>query len=313
MARALHLKSAPVLVTSTRRHAQLGITRLSCEQPGRVLSLPIPREDAYLVTVQLKHIPYVEMFWGTRQMYAGPYSVGATTFLDLQRDPIAYLINGYDSLQFYLPRAALNELADEHGARSVEELSRPDGIEIADPVVQHLAYGALPALEHPERANPLFIQHLALALGVHVLHNYSGARIREPVNGGLAPWQLARATELLREHLDGNLPLARLAAECNLSRSHFTRAFKASTGLPPHQWLLARRVERAKDLMRTSELPLSEIALACGFSEQAHLTRVFSRSVGLTPSAWRRAQWRETKTDYWRSSGQTGPPARGTE
>jgi AraC family transcriptional regulator len=303
-----------VLVTSTRRHTQLGITRLRCERPGRVLSLPVPREDAYLVTVQLRHIPYVEMFAGMRHAYSGPYAGGFTTFLDLHRDPIAYLINGYDSLQFYLPRAALNELADEQGARPVSELSKPDHIEFDDPVIRHLALGALPALEHPERVTPLFIQHLALALGVHVLQNYGGVGAsREPVNGGLAPWQLARATELLREHLDGNLPLAQLAAECSLSRSHFTRAFKASTGLPPHQWLLARRVDRAKDLMRTTDMPLSEIALACGFSEQAHMTRVFSRSVGVTPSAWRRAQWRDPKSGYWRSRVQTGPPARGTE
>jgi AraC-like DNA-binding protein len=313
IARHLHLENAPVVVTSTRRHATLGITRLRCERPEPALSTSIPREDAFLVTTQLRHVSRIEVFLGMRSVHTGAYVAGRTNILHLESDPTAYLCTPYDGVQFYVPREALNEIADEQGAPHVDELQCPDAAELEDPVVPHLAACAMPALENPDQVSPLFIQHIALALGVHLMQRYGGVRVRESVNGTLAPWQLRRATELLRAHLDGDIPLTKLAAECNLSRSHFTRAFKRSTGMPPHRWLLARRVDKAKDLMRTTAQPLSEIALACGFSEQAHLTRVFSRFVGMTPSAWRRAQWRDAEPAHGRSRAQKGPPARGTE
>ena len=72
-----------------------------------------------------------------------------------------------------------------------------------------------------------------------------------------------------------------------LSVGHFSRAFRISTGLPPHQWLLRQRVKVAKQLMTVRDLPLSEIAISAGFANQSHFTRVFSASVGVSPAAWR--------------------------
>ena len=78
------------------------------------------------------------------------------------------------------------------------------------------------------------------------------------------------------------------AAEFDLSVSHFSRAFRTSTGLPPHQWLLRQRVKAAKQLLGVHDLPLSEIAISAGFANQSHFTRVFSSVVGVSPGAWRR-------------------------
>jgi len=88
--------------------------------------------------------------------------------------------------------------------------------------------------------------------------------------------------------LGGTLSLQEIAAEFGLSVSHFSRAFRISTGLPPHQWLLRQRVKVAKQLMTVRNLPLSEIAISAGFANQSHFTRVFSASVGVSPAAWRR-------------------------
>jgi len=107
-------------------------------------------------------------------------------------------------------------------------------------------------------------------------------------HGGLAPWQLRRAKELLSEDLSARVQLSQLAQACRLSVRHFTRAFRHSTGLPPHRWLLSRRVERAKQLLRDSLLSLTDVAVACGFGDQSHFTRMFSASVGLSPGLWRR-------------------------
>jgi AraC family transcriptional regulator len=99
-----------------------------------------------------------------------------------------------------------------------------------------------------------------------------------------------RAKEILCANLDGSVPLKEVARECRLSVSHFSRAFRRTMGVPPHKWLLTRRIEVAKERLRDHQLSLLDVALACGFADQSHLTRVFTCMVGLSPGAWRRAR-----------------------
>lgn len=106
--------------------------------------------------------------------------------------------------------------------------------------------------------------------------------------GGLAGWQREVAVRLLLDDLAGDRPVAELAGRCGLSRSHFIRAFKASMGLPPHHWLMRRRVERARELLARSDDSIAAIAASCGFADQSHLTRVFHAATGASPAAWRR-------------------------
>ena len=108
--------------------------------------------------------------------------------------------------------------------------------------------------------------------------------------GALAPWQLKRAEALLSENLSVQVPLGQVAEECGLSIRHLARAFRQSTGVPPHRWLLNRRVQRAKELLPNSKLSLSDVALACGFGDQSHFTRTFTAAVRLSPGVWRRLQ-----------------------
>jgi AraC family transcriptional regulator len=100
--------------------------------------------------------------------------------------------------------------------------------------------------------------------------------------------RLRAVVEYIRAHLDARLTLGHLAGVARLSPCHFARLFKNSTGLPPHQYVIARRVERAKDLLRgEGRLPLAEVAAEVGFCSQSHLTRHFKRLVGVTPRRFR--------------------------
>lgn len=101
--------------------------------------------------------------------------------------------------------------------------------------------------------------------------------------------RLARVLARIEDRLDGDLRQAELAASAGLSPWHFCRAFKAAVGVPPHRFVLLRRLSRAQRLLRTTKLDLTEIAAACGLSSHGHLTRAFKQETGTTPSRWRRA------------------------
>jgi AraC-like DNA-binding protein len=111
-----------------------------------------------------------------------------------------------------------------------------------------------------------------------------------PRRGGLSPALKQRICEYIESHLDEKISLEVLSSMAGLSAYHFARAFRQSLGAPPHGYLVQRRVERVKQLIRDSKLPLSEIALAAGFSDQSHLARHFRRLTGTSPSL---ARWEQ--------------------
>jgi AraC family transcriptional regulator len=135
---------------------------------------------------------------------------------------------------------------------------------------------------------PLFTDGWAMQALAYVARAKTVQPNRAATSSGLAPWQLRRAQEMFRSDLSENLSLNNVAQACKLSVSHFARAFKASTGIPPHQWVMAARIEMARGLLTSSPTPLVEIAGMCGFADQSHFSRVFARMMGTSPGAWRR-------------------------
>ncbi|MBY5717354.1 helix-turn-helix transcriptional regulator [Rhizobium leguminosarum] len=140
---------------------------------------------------------------------------------------------------------------------------------------------------NPEPLHDLYGDGLALALIIDVLKI---AKAMPRKRSKLASWQLRRATEFIEENCLRNIRLEELAGLTGLSQSHFSHAFKASTGIAPHQWQTNARLDRAKRLLVESENALTAIAAETGFADQAHFTRVFRKHVGITPASWKKAQ-----------------------
>jgi AraC-like DNA-binding protein len=107
--------------------------------------------------------------------------------------------------------------------------------------------------------------------------------------GGLPPRTLRRVQEYVEAHLNESIELEELAAIAGLSMYHFARAFKTSAGVPPHSYLLRQRVDRARDLLISTEIPVADIAIATGFADQSHLARHFRQYIGVSPGAFRRS------------------------
>ena len=159
----------------------------------------------------------------------------------------------------------------------------------SDPVVRHLRPCLQTARARPSAMCSSCLDHLETAVQAYLRHTHSVTPLSaSATRGGLAPWQLRRAQEMMRSRLDEAVPVAELARALSLSPGHFARAFKQTTGQAPHRWLMERRIDKAKQLLIGTTQSLGEIALACGFADQSHFTRMFSRVTHSGPGAWRR-------------------------
>jgi AraC family transcriptional regulator len=136
----------------------------------------------------------------------------------------------------------------------------------------------------------LAAESLANVLAVHLIrHLTAPSRPERGRDGALPRGRLRAVVEYIEEHLDASPSLERMAAVVGLNPYHFARQFKAATGLPPHQYVIARRVERAKELLQAgADLSLAEVALHAGFSDQSQFCRHFKRLVGVTPGQFRK-------------------------
>jgi AraC family transcriptional regulator len=122
-----------------------------------------------------------------------------------------------------------------------------------------------------------------------LLAEQSGSRVLPSIRpGGMPRWQAKRVAAYIEEHCGESIRSGDLVALTPLSPGHFFRTFKVTFGEAPFAYIARRRIERAQELMVTTNVPLAQIALACGLCDQSHLTRLFRRIVGVSPKAWRR-------------------------
>jgi len=134
----------------------------------------------------------------------------------------------------------------------------------------------------------LFGESIAVALSAHIAQQYPVTETRlEEFRGGLSPARLKRVLEYIDANLADNLVLDTLAEVAGLNLYHFARGFRQSTGLSPHQHVLRRRIERAKEFLRSSHLSVLEASARTGFVDQSHFSKVFRRIVGVAPSKYR--------------------------
>jgi len=285
----LHLQNTPSsLITRSVRGVEVAATETRDDNPVPGLCGAIVPEDAYIVSLKLRDYPDCE-YWERGRCVTKPnIRAGATYLYDMKCDPRFVIDKPFHSLHFYVPALALNGIAEQFRVRRVGQLDCQFGTGFQDEIVHHIGASLLQGLRRPSEANQLFVDHMMLALTAHVAQAYGGLHVTEPARGGLAPWQVRRACERLASDLSGKLTLQEIAAELDLSVGYFSRAFRTSIGLPPHQWLLRQRVSVAKQLMAVRDLSLVEIAISAGFANQSHFTRAFSALVGVSPGQWRR-------------------------
>lgn len=196
----------------------------------------------------------------------------------------------FGCLYLFLP------LSHVAASATAAELPRPDSVTLIDPALRPdpaiaaIGRTLLAEIACPDRIARLRFELLTQDLTLHLLRRWSntGAHAPSLAKGGLAPWQTRRVLDYMRAHLADDIGLADLAAQAGLSTFHFVRTFRHTMGAPPHRYLAHLRVERARHLLETTDMPVTEVAAAVGYQTPQALARVFRRDMGSSPGEWRR-------------------------
>lgn len=290
MAEICRLDTARTLVSRSIRQPSMTLTEIRADRPNAEKSEAPALEEAFVVAVSFVEGLQREAWLDNRPLPPEPrHGAGTVSFLDLRHVNHVRFTSRIHSIQFYFPLPSLAKQFSRAQIGRLDTLTAKLGTGMRDPTLLQLATSVSLAFQEPEAASRTFLDHVQLAAMAHILTMHADLPAPAAVGSGLAPWQLKRATEMMAADLAGP-PLEDLANACRLSTRHFARAFKHSTGMPPHQWLLRRRVEHAQALLHGTDLPLADIALRVAFASQSHLTRVFTAQVGVSPGAWRRAR-----------------------
>lgn len=159
---------------------------------------------------------------------------------------------------------------------------------VTDPHAGELAMAFFDLASRQTEPEPIVWQSLGHVLLWRLLSHGLGKARQEASRGGLAPWQIKRATEYLEGNIERRVSLTELADCVRLSPYHFARAFSQSVGMPPYRFQQKLRLQRACDLLATTEMRVTEIALCSGYESPQALSRIFTREYGLSPFQWRR-------------------------
>jgi AraC family transcriptional regulator len=284
--RRFHRPPVPSAIVSLGSKDPIVFSHVASEIAMPAPTLAAPKEEAFSVHVHHAPLARGDIWLEGRHRTMPIVPQGGLFVWDLRAQNSAHVHEPFEFSRFQISKATMDDLAYEHGMRRLGDLHALGGE--ADPVVRYLALAMLQRSAYfGQEKETLFADGIALAFFAHVAQKYAGALEVPGADGVLAPWQIRRVTDWVSAHMNGPVAIADLAGLVNLSRSHFARMFLRTLGISPHRWLLLRRIERAKILLRGSR-PLAEIAATCGFVDQSHFTKVFTRVEGMPPGAWRR-------------------------
>lgn len=275
---------APALEVRDLSFGPIAVAELRCDAEDYGSSVPLLQQDAVMVSLQLATNAKHEVWEDGKLLPLMPLMHGMTRYFDMRRAVTARSMQPFHCLNFAIPLRSFDEATGE-----LVHVFEPaaERLGLHDPVIDGLGRALLPTLGHAEAASRLFVDHVLFALRAHIAHRCGAPVERRPLRGGLASWQEHRAKAFIDGRLTDSISLADLARECSLSVAQFARAFKRTTGVPPHQFLTERRIQRARSLLLLTDLPLADVAIRCGFADQSHFTKAFRRVVGVSPGSFR--------------------------
>lgn len=258
-----------------------------------MLAPPVGENDissftAHVLLINLSNKSVRQVNRVADQEYDGVFPEGAFSCAPVGASVFAYWESTDDDLMFFITPDWLEKIARETG------LLNPAKVELLpiamkqDPQMEALGKLFQQELLNDFLGGALYYESLTNLLGIHLLRHYCAFDSKPivPINGE-ANLKLRQAIAYIQEHLEQEISLGAIATYLGMSQYHFCRWFKQSMGVPPYQYVIGQRVERAKLLLQEPELSLTDVALRCGFNSQGHLIRHFKKQVGITPKKYR--------------------------
>lgn len=281
------LPSRPLL---TMAHGGCGgLTLQRFQHPPGIIDVPALRDE--LLVDHLAGPVLVEEDHGIGKLerrWTGP---GQVTLTPAGR-PVRRILKGRpDVVLLHLAPELLQAVAQEMYGESSDPVQLLHRFAEPDPKADQLVRLLLAEAEAPGPSSLLMTDSLGQALVIHLLRHHSN--LAEAPSRQMPPDpapRIGRVIEQMRRCLDQELTLSRLAGMMGLSRSQFVRAFRHATGVPPHQFLRGLRIERARQLLEQTDLPVIEVALNCGFGQPGHFATAFREATGMSPRTWRQAR-----------------------
>ncbi|MBE9102171.1 AraC family transcriptional regulator [Vacuolonema iberomarrocanum] len=246
--------------------------------------------DGHLIALCLAPRPHrIHQVVGDRR-YTGLYGKGDISITPANI-PAFYQAEGDDHyFNVQIPAQFLQTVAQSAAELDSERLDLTTEFRVRDPQLEQILLLLRAELHKGDGwVGQLYVESLANVLAVNLLREYSTAKPRVALyEGGLGDCKILQISDYIQAHLDQSIKLADLAEVAGMSPFHFSRLFKQSMGISPHQYLLQQRVEQAKQLLKTSKLAIADVALQCGFSSQSHFSKHFRSATGMTPGAYRK-------------------------
>lgn len=192
-------------------------------------------------------------------------------------------------LQVYLRDSIYAAAVEEMYGCDVRAAQIVPRFAVLDPLLEQLAMAIATALRDGSVQDGLYVDTLAQMMAVHLARHHSlRSRSTSAAAKPVRTCRMKRLIDFIEENLDRDLSLEAMAAEAEISPLYLPRAFKAAVGQSPHQYVLQRRIQKARGLLTGTDSPIADIALAAGFSSQSHLSNWFRRLVGVSPANYRR-------------------------
>ncbi|MDE2166276.1 MAG: helix-turn-helix transcriptional regulator [Alphaproteobacteria bacterium] len=284
------------LILFRKRRIQLGgivvADSLVAASPG----MPV---GGRLFTVAIYRSPAQRFSWRTPEsdLLRSQMLVPGSAFIDAASEP--WWVRWPEPASMLIVAVKLDFLAKTATDLALTDVNMTTQIGIDDQTIRCFATLFEQELANEGANGRLYLESLTEALTVDLFRRYAERRAQpRRARGGLPPALLRRLLDYIEAHLGADIALVELANLAGLSAHHFGQAFKASTGIAPHRYLIERRIQRARQLLLTDARPIAEIAADVGFANQSHLTFNFRKLVGTTPAQYRRSR--------------PGPPSRST-
>jgi AraC family transcriptional regulator len=237
--------------------------------------------DRHVVSIALRSTR-LKLTRGARTVYDGLMPAGMLQVTGPSQRLTAEFQAPCDFIHFYVRNDYLRERRDAALSSTAQPMRDLGDLMVHDPLAEQLGRTLIEGRNAGDRL-------YAESVGQTVVMRLAGLQPSRAKVSALSKWRLKRVQEYVDTHIDEALHLPDLAAAAGLSRMHFAAQFRAATGYRPHEYLLHQRIERAKAMLSSLEMPLVEVALSVGFRAQAHFSTVFKRFTGETPGRWRRS------------------------